>query len=406
MNNGTDEKIKEWGKEVFPLLSWFKTEKVKQARVMVVGAGALGNEVLKNLALFGVGNIFIVDFDTIEYSNLTRSILFRESDADKGLFKAEIAAKRIKEINPTINVNYIVGKLATGVGLALYRKMDVVVGCLDGNLPRLQLNRICKRAGKPWVDGGIFDLSGTSKVFLPGKNCFECELPESAKSAIFKSLPCGGFARKNEEAGRVPTTPVIASIIGAVQVQETMKLIHQEELDNGAFVSLSGNWFSYDGLRLSMKLYKSEAYDDSCPSHEYWDPVTKIPELGADTSLADALMLIKNELKVEKATINLRNERFVDKVVRRTDNKRFFPKLPASMIPDYVENNPELNNQLQRNIEQNEYENIDEKFPYLELTLREIGIPYFDILQVTTENGFAYVELSLDEKRFEFFSTK
>ena len=95
---------KEWGAEVFSLLSWFKQENVKKAKVMVVGAGALGNEVLKNLALFGVGNIVIVDFDTIEYSNLTRSILFRESDADKGLYKAEVAAKRIKEINKNINV--------------------------------------------------------------------------------------------------------------------------------------------------------------------------------------------------------------------------------------------------------------------------------------------------------------
>lgn len=68
---------KEWGKEVFDHLSWYKAEVVKNAKVMVVGAGALGNEVLKNLALFGVGNIFIVDFDTIEYSNLTRSVLYR-----------------------------------------------------------------------------------------------------------------------------------------------------------------------------------------------------------------------------------------------------------------------------------------------------------------------------------------
>ena len=74
--------IKEWGKEVFDLLSWYKMEVVKNAKVMVVGAGALGNEVLKNLALFGVGNIYIVDFDTIEYTNLTRSVLFREADAD------------------------------------------------------------------------------------------------------------------------------------------------------------------------------------------------------------------------------------------------------------------------------------------------------------------------------------
>lgn len=71
----------EWGEGVYTLLSWFKKDKVKNAKVLVAGAGALGNEVIKNLALFGIGHIFVVDFDKIEISNLTRSVLFREDDA-------------------------------------------------------------------------------------------------------------------------------------------------------------------------------------------------------------------------------------------------------------------------------------------------------------------------------------
>ncbi|MFZ4398523.1 MAG: HesA/MoeB/ThiF family protein [Bacteroidales bacterium] len=397
----TEEK-KVWGKDVFTLLSWFKTEKVKNAKVMVVGAGALGNEVLKNLALFGVGNITIVDFDIIEYSNLTRSILFRESDADKGLFKAEVAANRLKEINPTINVNYIIGRLATDVGLAVYRNMDVVIGCLDGNFPRLQLNRICMRAGKPWVDGGIFDLAGTAKVFIPGKNCFECELSKNAKKTIFNTFPCGGFARRNEKEGRVPTTPVIASIIGAIQAQEAMKLIHKEELEKGVFASLCGSWFNYEGLFLTAKRLKSDLYDDFCASHENWEPIVKIPELSADTTIADTFELIKKYLSVEKVIINLRNDKFVDKIVTRSDNMRFFPKLPETKIPDYIESNTELFVRMKRDVEQNEYENINNKFPYQELTLKEIGIPYYDVLQVTTENGYAYIELSFDAQKYSF----
>ena len=157
-----DENVrKEWGKEVFDLLSWYKMDVVKNAKVMVVGAGALGNEVLKNLALFGVGNIIIVDFDTIEYSNLTRSVLFREADADKGFFKSEVAARKVKEINPNINVQYICGRLDSDVGLGVYRKMDVVIGCLDSRLARMQLNRLCMRANVPWVEGGIENLTGS-----------------------------------------------------------------------------------------------------------------------------------------------------------------------------------------------------------------------------------------------------
>ena len=101
------EKKYEWGDGVFTLLSWFKKEKVKNARVLVAGAGALGNEVVKDLALFGVGHIYVVDFDQIEISNLTRSVLFREEDAYNHAYKAEIVAKRAMEINPQINVVYL-----------------------------------------------------------------------------------------------------------------------------------------------------------------------------------------------------------------------------------------------------------------------------------------------------------
>ena len=120
----------EWGEGVYNLLSWFKKDKVKNARVLVAGAGALGNEVVKNLALFGVGHIYVVDFDQIELSNLTRSVLFREDDAYNHAYKAEVVAKRAMEINPQIKVTPIVGNLFSEVGFGIYRMVDVVIGCL------------------------------------------------------------------------------------------------------------------------------------------------------------------------------------------------------------------------------------------------------------------------------------
>ena len=139
-----DEQNKyEWGEGVFTLLSWFKKDKVKNARVLVVGAGALGNEVVKDLALFGVGHVYVVDFDCIELSNLTRSVMFREDDAYNHSYKAEIVAKRAMEINPQIKVIPIVGNLFSEVGFGLYRMVDVVIGCLDSRIARYQLNRLC-----------------------------------------------------------------------------------------------------------------------------------------------------------------------------------------------------------------------------------------------------------------------
>jgi len=103
---------------------------------MVIGAGALGNEVIKNLALMGVGYIFILDFDKIEAANLSRSVLFREADNNRS--KAEIAAARAKSINPQVHVQYLNGDVTTQLGLGIIRRMDAVIGCLDNREARWQ----------------------------------------------------------------------------------------------------------------------------------------------------------------------------------------------------------------------------------------------------------------------------
>lgn len=392
--------IKEWGREVFDLLSWYKMDTVRNAKVMVVGAGALGNEVLKNLALFGVGNIYIVDFDTIEYSNLTRSVLFREDDADKGYYKAEVAARKVREINPNINVQYICGKLNTDVGLGLYRQMDVVIGCLDSRLARLQLNRLCMRADVPWVEGGMENLTGNVRVFRQGENCYECGLTENAKQNIFQQLSCAGVAHRNENVGRIPTTPVIASIIGAVEVQEAMKLIHKEEVQSGVFSTLLGKWFHYEGMHNHVSIYDSVAFFDDCPSHECWTDIMKMPSLSAETRINDVFTTIKETLGVNEVEINLRNDKFVDIIVSKNDNQRFTPMLPESKISDYIDGNYDLYTRSRADLNQNAYENIDESFPYQRLTLHEIGIPYLDVIEVTTENGVHHLELSGDIEHY------
>jgi len=399
---------KKWGEDVFPLLSWFKMEKVENANVMVVGAGALGNEVLKNLALFGVGNIVVVDFDKIEYSNLTRSILFRPEDADKGYYKAEIAAKRLKEINPTINVQAICGDLSTEVGLGIYRRMNVIVGCLDSLRARVLLNRLCFRAGKIWIDGGIGDLEGQVAVYQLHKNCYECSLSEEENSDAAKNThenrtSCPQIAQGNTIRGRVATTPVSASIIGAIQAQEAMKIIHTEELNSGAFTTLTGKMFHYEGKHTQAATFDLNVYNDECVSHEFWDNVVEIQELSADTKIENTLEIIKKTLHVESVDINLRNDKFVDYLASRSDNKKFITMRPESQIPNFIDNSKELEYLSIKDggLFQHAYENIDTEFPYPELTLKEIGIPYFDVLQVTTEKGYAYIELSADKNHYK-----
>ena len=273
------EKKYEWGEGVYTLLSWFQIDKVKNAKVLVAGAGALGNEVVKNLALFGIGHIYVVDFDRIEISNLTRSVLFREEDALNHSYKAEIIAKRAMEINPQIEVTPIVGNLFSEVGLGVYRSVDVVIGCLDSRIARYLLNRLCLRAGKTWIDGSIENLTGIVQVYTPGVKCYECGLTREEFNNIMLRTGCADVVRTQTSAGRVATTPISASIIGAVQVQEALKIIHADS--NAPFKTLEGKMYRYEGLTCSSSIYRYAQWKKNCPAHEYWNNIIEGDSLSA-----------------------------------------------------------------------------------------------------------------------------
>ena len=228
----------EWGDGVYTLLSWFKKEKVKNARVLVAGAGALGNEVVKNLAFFGIGQIYVVDFDRIEISNLTRSVLFREEDAYNHSYKSEIVSKRAMEINSQIKVTPIVGNLFSEVGFGLYNSVDVIIGCLDSRIARYLLNRLAMRAGKTWIDGSIENMTGVVRVYTPGISCYECGLSREEFNNIMLRTGCADVVRMQGNAGRVATTPISASIIGAMQVQEAMKIMIMQDFFKSYFLQL------------------------------------------------------------------------------------------------------------------------------------------------------------------------
>src|SRR5665213_3988029 len=149
----------------FRLISWWDQARLSRAKVLVVGAGALGNEIVKNLALLGVGNVFIADLDRIENSNLSRSILYRESD--NGQYKARAAARAAADVYPRINAQAFVGNVVYDLGLGVFRWADVVIGGLDNREARLAINRNCWKVNRPWIDGAIEQIQGTARVFAP-----------------------------------------------------------------------------------------------------------------------------------------------------------------------------------------------------------------------------------------------
>lgn len=392
----------EWGEGVFTLLSWFKKDKVKNARVLVAGAGALGNEVVKNLALFGVGHIYVCDFDQIEISNLTRSVLFREEDAYNHAYKAEIVAKRAKEINPQIEVTPIVGNLFSEVGFGLYKAVDVIIGCLDSRIARYQLNRLSLRAGKTWIDGSIENLTGVVKVYTPGVSCYECGLSREEFNNIMLRTGCADVVRTQTSAGRVATTPISASIIGAMQVQEAMKVIHTEEGQPVPFKTLSGKMWRFEGMTNAVNVYKYSSWKNNCPAHERWDNVVRGENLSANMTIAQILGELKKLLDVGALEINMRNNKFVEKIISDKPEKEFDIRIPESQLDNYISSNEELRKLSYRTLFHKCFiENIDEYFPYMGMSLKEIGIPLFDILQVSTNKGQFFVELSADANYYK-----
>lgn len=369
-----------------------RQDRVSAARVMVVGCGALGNEVLKNLVLMGVEHIVVVDFDVVEMGNLSRSILFTKADAEARRLKVEVVAERLKAMNPAVEVQTICGDIAFDVGLGLLRQMNVVIGCVDSRWARFCINRLCMRAAIPWVDGGIDGLEGTARVFMPGKNCYACNLGPEGLKDLARRMPCSGIIRRQEQAGSVPTTSIVASVIGAVQVQEALKLIHREALISGELTSLCGKMLYYDGEHMNLRLADFRGYDDDCAEHERWEPIDHT-EVTLTTTVAEALPLLAHELGDDDVTLCLTGDCYVDYVVRKDNDARTVVMCPGRKVEEVVAQSPELEDVLLSGLYQHEYRQIDTSFPYPGLTLAALGIPAADVLHVKTSKGDYYLEM-------------
>jgi len=370
----------------------FRQELLSRASIMVVGCGALGNEVLKQLALMGVGRLTVVDFDRVEADNLSRTVLFTPADAEAGRTKVEVVAERLRQLNPQLTVTALFGDIAYDVGLGLVLQHDVLIGCVDNRWARYCINRLAMRAGKPWVDGAIDGLEGTARVFMPGKNCYACSLGPEGLKDMARRLSCANVIRRNVEAGKAPTTSIVASVIGAVEVQEAVKLLHDEELRRGDFTSLCGKMFYYEGQHLSSRLVDFRAYDDDCAVHDQWQPVRPVA-LTAAATVGDTLQLLRHELQADEVTLNLVDDCFADYIVRRDDDRRYDVMKPGRAVAGYVDSRDDLRGLPFSTFYQHEWRTIDSSFPYQALTLQQLGLPAQAVMPVDTAHGTYFVEI-------------
>jgi len=268
------------------LIDWWDQDKLLKANVLVVGAGALGNEALKLLALMGVGRIHIVDFDTIEMSNLSRMVLFNERDI--GRRKAEVAADRTRQINPYAEVTYTHGNLEYGLGWGEYKEADVVLGCLDSIDARLTLNRICQMVRVPWINGGIGVTEGEVSYFDPDQGaCYECTMTESMWQQRNQRYSCG-WLRSLISEPKVPTTATMASVVAALMVNQALLILHKNE--SGLRPS--------ERLFVSLKPYSlnvaSVPRNTECYAHDHMDQVTPLGKGPEEIAVSEILLLVES----------------------------------------------------------------------------------------------------------------
>jgi adenylyltransferase/sulfurtransferase len=365
----------------FRLIGWWDQDKLKAAKVLVVGAGALGNEIVKNLALLGVGHVLIADLDRIENSNLSRSILYRAGD--NGTFKADVAARAAREIYPDMLVHSFVGNVVYDLGVGAFRWADVVIGGLDNREARLAINRNCWRCNRPWIDGAIEQIQGTARVFAPDGPCYECTMSDTDWKLLQARRSCNLLSRQEMETGHTPTTPTISSIIAGIQCQEAVKLLHGME-------TIRGRGFVFDGL-------STEAYQvafqrkANCYSHEILPEIISLDASAVKTTAADLLAEARKRLG---SNVELELARDVlHKLICRTCGKEetmfaSLGRVPASAALCNCAPN------VRR--EPVTFHKIRGDEPFLHEPLATIGVPLFDVIIARAGDRAIGLELSGD----------
>lgn len=210
------------------LIDWFSQDKVYGSSVAIVGCGAVGNEVAKNLALLGVGQLDLYDFDTIEIHNLTRSILFRETDV--GLNKAEVAGREIKKINSDSVVNIFPGNFWDLMSLERAQNYDCIISCVDNFEARIKLNEIALITKTNFVNTAIDSKYAIIEVFPFSLNnataCYECNLPESSYARMQERYSCGWLKKVSYLEKKIPTTIITSSLAASIAVANILQLIN------------------------------------------------------------------------------------------------------------------------------------------------------------------------------------
>src|SRR5215468_11313263 len=219
--------------------------KLKQARVLLVGAGGLGSPLALYLSAAGVGTLGLIDFDVVDESNLQRQVLHGTSQV--GRAKLASARERIRDINPNVKVDTYETRLSSENALDLVRQYDLVADGTDNFPTRYLVNDACVLAGKPNVYGSIFRFEGQASVFATKQGpCYRCLYPEPPPPGMVPSCAEGGVLG------------ILPGIVGLLQANEVVKQVL------GVGTPLVGRLLLFDALAMSFRELKLRK-DPNCP---------------------------------------------------------------------------------------------------------------------------------------------
>jgi sulfur-carrier protein adenylyltransferase/sulfurtransferase len=230
---------------IIPDVGMTGQKRLKNAKVLVVGAGGLGSPALLYLAAAGVGTLGIVDFDVVDESNLQRQVIHGVSDV--GHLKAESARDSIREINPYVNVVLHTERLDSDNAMEIFAPYDLIVDGTDNFATRYLVNDAAVLLGKPYVWGSIYRFDGQASVFWAEYGpCYRCLYPEPPPPGMVPSCAEGGVLG------------VLCASIGSIQVNEAIKVI------TGIGEPLVGRLMIYDALEMSYRTVQVRK-DPECP---------------------------------------------------------------------------------------------------------------------------------------------
>jgi sulfur-carrier protein adenylyltransferase/sulfurtransferase len=278
---------------IMPEVGMDGQQKLKAASVLCIGTGGLGSPLALYLAAAGVGTLGLVDFDTVDYTNLQRQII--HTTADVGRKKLDSAAEKLQAINPFVTIRKFDTRLSSENALDLFREFDIIVDGTDNFPTRYLVNDACVLTGKPNVYGSIFRFEGQASVFATKDGpCYRCLYPEPPPPGLVPSCAEGGVLG------------ILPGLVGVMQATEAVKLIL------GIGEPLIGRLLLIDALNMKFKELKLRKNPD-CPVCGPNATITKLIDYNEFCGIPDQR---KEEKKVEAALPEMQ----VEELKRRIDS--------------------------------------------------------------------------------------